>query len=66
MTSNAIETLAEYSPFFFLTGLILLSTILYTMHFHRKKEPRMVRGHREQSVLLTQTELQDLRGGLCE
>lgn len=32
------------------------------MHFHRKKEPRMVRGHREQSVLLTQTELQDLRG----
>ncbi|CDH51859.1 predicted protein [Lichtheimia corymbifera JMRC:FSU:9682] len=24
-------------------------------------EPRMVRGHREQSVLLTQTELQDLR-----
>ncbi|KAI7882076.1 hypothetical protein K492DRAFT_160936 [Lichtheimia hyalospora FSU 10163] len=31
------------------------------MHFHRKKEPRMVRGHREQSVLLTQTELQDLR-----
>lgn len=69
MTSNAIETLAEYSTpffFFFLTGLILLSTILYTMHFHRKKEPRMVRGHREQSVLLTQTELQDLRGGHCE
>lgn len=51
-----------FSHWFF----FLLQLILYTMHFHRKKEPRMVRGHREQSVLLTQTELQDLRGWHCQ